>query len=126
MNRLLIAVSALLVVSCGNNNASKVPSIIEPDVDYAAPAETISEPVQVDTLAARKKAVEELKSWGARDASFDDDGYLVYAVYPADITASADDVAFQMYLLFMDTPTLKGVRVVNYIDKTEMGRYTGE
>ena len=122
MRKIAYAVMALLLVACGNNkekNASsmEVESIVS--VESTEPAE--AEPI--DTVAIRNKAVNELKSWGAKDARFDDEGYLVYAVATTDLSAPAEEVARQMYSLFMETPTLNGVRVVDYIDNSELGRY---
>lgn len=112
----------LLLVACGNNKGKTTPSaevesVVSVEATEPAEAETI------DTVAVRNKAVEELKSWGARDARFDDEGYLVYAVATTDLSAPAEEVARQMYRLFIETPTLNGVRVVDYIDNSELGRY---
>lgn len=122
MREIAYAVMTLLFVGCGNNKEKTAPSAEEVSVvsvEAAEPAE--AEPI--DTVAVRKKTVEELKSWGAKDALFDDDGYLVYAVAPSDLSVSADDVALEIYTLFSDDPTLNGVRVVNYVDNSELGRY---
>lgn len=122
MRKIAYAVMTLLLVGCGNNKEKAAPSAEEVSVVSAEAAEP-AEAEPIDTVAVRNKAVEELKSWGAKDARFDDEGYLVYAVATTDLSAPAEEVARQMYSLFMETPTLNGVRVVDYIDNSELGRY---
>lgn len=117
---LLLVALAFIMNACGNRGTKTVAPTEEP----SAVTEEVSVPTEtIDTVAARKKAADELKSWGAKDAYFDKSGYLVYEVAQTDLSASADDVAHEMYKLFMDTPTLNGIRVVDYIDKKELGRY---
>lgn len=72
----------------------------------------------------RNKACNELKSWGARDAYYDEDGYLVYGVLRSDLSANANDVAMSMYQMVSDVPGTKGCKVVDVKTKKVLGRYT--
>jgi len=120
MKKLTLFAFAVLMTACGGGNTKRTTPIEESTPIIADTTETVE---TIDTVAVRKKAVDELKSWGAKDAYFDKAGYLVYEVASTDLSASANYVAHEMYKLFSDTPTLKGVRVVDYIDKRELGRY---
>lgn len=122
MKKITFTITALLLIGCSNNPKNSTPT--EQPASIVEKVEKVEDvAMPIDTVAVRNKAVEELKSWGARDARFDPDGYLVYAVATTDLSASAEDVAREMYILFLETPTLKGVRVVNYIDNKELGCY---
>lgn len=107
-----------MMTACGGNK-TKVAAPVEESTTEEMPVATET----IDTAAVRKKAADELKSWGAKDAYFDKDGYLVYEVASTDLSASADEVAREMYEMFGDTPTLEGICVVDYIDKKELGCY---
>lgn len=86
---------------------------------YATPA-TPSK--GIETL--RRNACNDLKSWGAKDAYFDEDGYLVYCVSRSDLSASGNDVARSMYQMVYDIPGTKGCKVVDVKTKKELGRFT--
>jgi len=120
MRKTALFAFVVLLAACGGKG-TKVQQPVENSTSVVE--EQAEKPETIDTAAVRDKAAEELKSWGAKDAYFDKAGYLVYEVASSDLTASAGKVAYEMYKIFSDTPTLKGIRVVDYIDKTELGRY---
>lgn len=127
---LLVALS-MLVISCNNQQeqqqspASSVSEVVEevPAIEEAPAA--VEEPAAdgEEAKAAQKKACNELKSWGAKNAYVDNDGYLVYEVNKSELSASGNEVAKSMYDLVGYVPGIKGVRVVDYNSKAELGKY---
>ena len=101
----------LLLVSCGGGKTNK--------------NEGIS--ISSDSLEVLKlKSISEIKSWGAKDAFFDDDNYFVYGVEPEDISGSADDVAEAMFPNVEHIPSIKGCKVMNITTKEIIGKYVRE
>lgn len=98
-------------------------SSVEATVEESAPSEEVSQESSAEMKAAQQKACAELKSWGAKDAYVDDNGYLVYVVNKSEITASGNEVAKSMYELVGEVPGVKGVRVVDHKSKAELGKY---
>lgn len=70
---------------------------------------------------AERKAVAQLKSWGAVDAYFDG-RVLVYVVNDSDISGNPNIVAKSVYELFPEIPRY-GVRVVSASTKKTLGEY---
>lgn len=104
---LLMTASVLLFSACGNNTGKSKKA----NVDDAA----------VQELKA--KVVEDIKALGVKDAYFNDDDYFVYCVDPAEISASADQVAEAMFPMVQEVPGVKGCIVVDVTTKKELGRY---
>ena len=106
---ILFAIIALLS-SCGrgNTNTSSTPA---------------SRNVEINVDSIKTKVADEIKSWGAIDAYFDDDNYFVYCVNPSEISASPDEVAKAMYPMVTEVPNVKGCIVMNAQTKKEIGRY---
>lgn len=114
----IIALSLLLggCFSGGNNTSNSSNESSTNDSTQVASSNSIE--------ILRDKACNELKSWGARDAHFDEDGYLVYGVLRSDLSANANDVALSMYQMVCDVPGTKGCKVVDLKTNKELGRYT--
>ena len=79
--------------------------------------------VSPETKALQEKVANEIISWGAVDAYFDDDNYFVYCVNRSDISGSANDVAAAMYPMVTEVPNVKGCIVKDAQTKEELGRY---
>lgn len=79
--------------------------------------------VSPETKALQEKVVNEIISYGAVDAYFDDDNYFVYCVNSSDISGSANDVAAAMYPMVTEVPNVKGCIVKDAQTKEELGRY---
>lgn len=73
--------------------------------------------------ALQERVANEIISWGAIDAYFDDDNYFVYCVNKSDISASANEVAEAMYPMVTEVPNVKGCIVKDAQTKEELGRY---
>jgi hypothetical protein len=100
--------------SCGNKQSNE---------SAAEATEVVAEPSADDIQSAQEKACNELKSWGAEDAYFDDN-YLCYVVAPEALSATADEVAEQLFPMFEDVPNIKGIKVISSTDNTELGSYS--
>lgn len=71
----------------------------------------------------KKKVADEIKSWGAKDAYFNDDNYFVYCVDPSDLATSGDEVAKSMFFNVQEVPGVKGCIVLDYKTKKKIGKY---
>lgn len=140
-NYLFVLLISIILCSCGGRSV-EASDLLEQSIDTnAVESEMVDNSVNDDNnpsslvedtgaespnkeiLEAQKKACQELKSWGAKDAYVDTDGYLVYVVNKQEITTSGKDVAKSMYELVSDVPGIKGVKVVDKKSKEELGRY---
>lgn len=79
--------------------------------------------VSTETKALQEKVANEIISWGAVDAYFDDDNYFIYCVNKSDISASANEVAAAMYPMVTEVPNVKGCIVKDAQTREELGRY---
>lgn len=133
---LFLFVLSLLASCSGEKHQEKLPvnqvEAVDPIEDPQSNSDSVESKASEDefpndnsaeTKAAQKQACAELKSWGAKDAYVDENGYLVYVVNKNDISASGNEVAKSMYELVGEVPGVKGVRVVDNKTKTELGRY---
>lgn len=79
-----------------------------------------------DIEIQKKKVANEIKSWGAKDAYFNEDNYFVYCVDPDEISGSADEVARAMFPNVEEVHGVKGCIVVDFKTKKELGKYDAQ
>lgn len=129
MKKAVICLLALGVLSCENqndrpkeviNDNPKTPTIIDDTIEnnnenLTSANEDISE-------SDKQKVCSELKSWGTEDAYFEDN-YLCYVVRKDNLSASAYEVGKAMFSLFEDINGLKGIKVISFETKKELGSY---
>lgn len=70
------------------------------------------------------KVINEVKSWGVKEAYIDNDDFFVYGVESGDLGAPAYQVAEAFFPLVEEIPDVKGVKVIDISNKKELGRYT--
>lgn len=104
-------ITGALMTSCNSNSKKTISDKV------------IENKVVVDVSTLRNKVIQEIKSYGAKDAYFDKNGYFVYCVVQSDITATPNAVAKAMYPMVQDVPSTKGCIVVDFYTKKELGRY---
>lgn len=114
MKKVSFILSILFFTSCGgvnqNNNKSEDMNNISND--------------SIEIL--KLKSISEIKSWGAKEAFFDDENYLVYGVELKDISGSADGVAEAMFPNVEHIPGINGCKVMNITTKEIIGIYVKE
>lgn len=103
-----IAIILMSCLSC-STNGNQVGSVTDKSVE------------NVDSI--KKSVADEIKSWGALDAYFDENNYFVYCVNPSDLSASGDEVAAAMFPNVEEVPGVKGCIVMDFYSKKELGRY---
>lgn len=112
---LAIASSVCFLTSCGGSNSSKAES------HTAEPAGTCDS-ITADSI--KNKVIDDIMSYGAKDAYVDESNYFVYGVEKADITATGDQVAEAMFPMVEEIPGIKGVKVQDVKTKEILGQYT--
>lgn len=116
----------LLIASCSGNHDKSYTQVSTEDT-MALPSVITEEVIEVSegegvSQAEKDKACSELKSYGAKDAYFEDD-YLCYVVEESDLSASAYEVGKALYPMFEDIKGLKGIKVVSATNHKIMGVY---
>lgn len=96
-----------------DSDTTEVPAIVEEVTDVTE--EGVSE-------SDKSRACSELKSYGAKDAYFEDD-YLCYVVSESDLSASPYEVGKALYPMFEDIQGLKGIKIVSANNHTILETY---
>ena len=107
----LLAILAVLGACGGNSNSGE-------NSNTSTATLSIEE-----TKALQEKIANEIISYGAVDAYFDNDNYFVYCVNKSDLSTSANEVAAAMYPMVTEVPNVKGCIVKDAQSKEELGRY---
>jgi len=113
--------AAIVLTACSSSPKANNESEIG---DPIVALEEVTEPTTDLNIDSLKKAVaEDIISWGAKDAYFDEDNFFIYCVDPQSLSAPANEVAKAMFPMVQEVPGVKGCIVMDYSTKKELGRY---
>lgn len=118
---ILINVILMILLAIGSANSN---NSISKDEQQGTSQQTDNKNNDAEIL--KNKVADEIKSWGAKDAYFNEDNYFVYCVDPEDLGASADEVAKAMFPNVEEVPGVKGCIVLDFKTKKELGKYDAQ
>ncbi len=120
------AILACLLSGCNNsskNNSNSLNSYKEPATETEITVDKSETEQKGIKESDKKRAISELKSWGAEDAYFDSEDYLCYVVSETSISTKPYEVAKALYPMFRDIKGLKGIKVVSAETKKVLATY---